>query len=47
MSEISKQEGVNDCGLFAIAVALALVFGSAPVQLQQSDMRGHLLKMEQ
>ena len=44
MSKISKQEGVNDCGIFAIAAVTALAFGSAPVQLQQSGMRQHLLK---
>ena len=44
MSESSKQEGVNDCGIFAIAAATALAFGSAPVQLQQSGMRDHILK---
>ena len=44
MSKISKQEGVNDCGVFAIAAATALAFGSAPVQLHQSGMRQHLLK---
>ena len=44
MSEISKQDGVNDCGVFAIAAATVLAFGSAPVQLQQSGMRQHLLK---
>ena len=33
MSKISKQ-GVNDCGVFAIAAATALAFGSVPVQLQ-------------
>ena len=36
MSKSIKQEGVNDCGIFAIAAAAALAFGSAPVQLQQS-----------
>ena len=36
MSKSIKQEGVNDCGIFAIAAATALAFGSAPVQLQQS-----------
>jgi len=43
MSETSKQEGVNDCGVFAIAAATALAFGSDPVQVQQSCMRDHLL----
>ena len=44
MAEMSKQEGMNDCGVFAIAAATALAFGLAPVQLQKSGMRGHLLK---
>ena len=43
MAEMSKQEGVNDCGVFAIAAATALAFGSDPLQVQQSRMREHLL----
>ena len=42
MAEMSKQ-GVNDCGVFAIAAATALAFGSDPLQVQQSCMREHLL----
>lgn len=38
-----KQQGVNDCGLFTIAVATSLAFGKEPVQFQQSVMRDHLL----
>lgn len=44
VSGINKQEGAHDYGVFAIAAATALVCGSAPVQLQQGDMREHLLK---
>lgn len=43
---IKKQEGVKDCGLFAIAIATALLLGEDPATLhfKQSDMRNHLLK---
>lgn len=44
MARMHKQKGGNDCGLFAIAVATALAFGSNPFQFQQSGMREHLLK---
>ena len=44
MVGIHKQIGENDCGLFAIAVATALAFGSDPDGFQQSGMRAHLLK---
>ena len=44
MAEMSKQEGMHDCGVFAIAAATALAFGVNPVQLRQSNMREHLLK---
>ena len=44
MAEMCKQEGINDCGLFAIAAATALAFGSKPARLQQSNMRQNLLK---
>ena len=43
MAEMSKQEGVNDCGVFAIATATSFAFGSDPVNIQQSCMREHLL----
>ena len=36
-----KQSGVRDCGLYAIAVATALLFGEDPSE-KQSDMRNHL-----
>ena len=42
--KMSKQDGVSDCGIFAIAPATSLAFGSTPVQLRQSSMREHLLK---
>ena len=38
------QEGGDDCGLFAIATATALAFGTDPLPFQQSDMRAHLFK---
>ena len=44
MAKMCKHKGRNDCGLFAIAVATALAFGSSPVEFQQSGMREHLLK---
>ena len=44
MAETSKQNGVNDCGLFAIATATALAFDLNPVKFGQSNMRAHLLK---
>lgn len=44
MVKMRKQKGGNDCGLFAIAVATALTFGSNPVEFQQSGTREHLLK---
>ena len=34
MVEMSKQEGTQDCGIFAIAAATAITFGVNPVQLQ-------------
>lgn len=42
-----KQEGVNDCGVFAIAVATGLLFGEDPSNLHfdQSSMRSHLLQL--
>ena len=43
IAEMSKQEGVKDCGVFAIAAATALAFGSDPVNIRQSYMREHLL----
>ena len=43
MAEMSKQKGVNDCGVFAIAAATALAFDSDLLQVQQSRMREHLL----
>ena len=50
MAEMSKQEGIHDCGVFAIATATVLAFGVNPVQLQQSTCESILsnaLKMEQ
>ena len=44
MVTTQKQEGAFDCGVFAIAMATALVFGSNPVGFEQSGMREHLLK---
>ena len=39
MAETSKQNGVNNCGLFAIATATALAFDLNPVKFDQSKMR--------
>lgn len=44
MAKMHRQKGGNDCGLFAIAVATALAFGSNLVEFKQSGMREHLLK---
>ena len=43
---MQRQEGANDCGLFAIAVVTALLFGEDPSSLhfEQSCMRSHLLQ---
>lgn len=40
MINVQKQVGVKDCGLFAIANAMALVLNRDP-----SEMRDHLLKI--
>lgn len=42
---VQRQEGGNDCGLFAIAIATSLCFGHDPVGIKytQSAMRQHLL----
>ncbi len=42
---VSRQTGVNDCGLYAIAMATSLVYGADPVALKysQDSMRAHLL----
>lgn len=37
-----KQEGGMDCGLFTVAIATALAFGSSPFGFEQSGMREHL-----
>ena len=39
-----EQVGTNDCGLFAIATATAIAFGSDPLSLtfNQGEMRRHL-----
>lgn len=39
-----EQAGMNDCGLFAIATATAIAFGSDPSSLtfNQGEMRQHL-----
>ena len=38
MAKMCKQEGLNDCGLFAIAAATALACGLNPAELQQFSM---------
>ena len=44
MAGMCKQGGASDCGLFAIATATALAFGSYSTQFQQGSMRQHLVK---
>lgn len=46
MIETQKQEGSNDCGLFAIAIATAIVHGADPTRLRfdQVAMRNHLVQ---
>ncbi len=39
----SKQDGGADCGLFAIATATALAFGTSQSTFKQSKLRAHLL----
>ena len=46
---VQKQNGVKDCGLFAIAFTAFLVNGNNPEQLltytfQQDELRNHLVK---
>ncbi|XP_064388500.1 uncharacterized protein LOC135336575 [Halichondria panicea] len=43
MVESQKQEGVVDCGLFAIANATSLAYGTNPGSYVQSLMRQHLV----
>ena len=38
-----KQEGVTDCGLFAVATCVSLVNGQQPENYLQSYMRSHLI----
>ena len=44
MMQTQKQVGVEDCGLFAIATATAIVYGADPTRLvfNQASMRSHL-----
>ena len=46
MMNVQKQVGIHDCGLFAIAVATALVHDKDPSRLlfNQSKMRDHSLQ---
>ena len=44
MAKTSKQNGINNCWLFAIATASALALDLNPVQSHQSSMREHFLK---
>ena len=40
--EVQKQEGSNDCGVFAIATATSILFG-LPIKFTQSLLRPHLV----
>ena len=42
---IQKQQGVTDCGIFAIAFAVSLAYGncSPPPIFQQDKLRSHLI----
>ena len=44
--QTQKQVGGNDCGLFAIAIAIAIAFGADPTKLlfDQVAMRSHLVQ---
>ena len=44
--QTQKKVGGNDCGLFAIAIATAIVFGADPTKLlfDQAAMRSHLVQ---
>ena len=46
MSRCQKQTGGKDCGLFAIAFAVALVFNKCPsiLKFNQQKMRSHLVE---
>ena len=41
-----KQQGGNDCGVFAIAISTCLAFGGDPTKMVicQARMRDHLLQ---
>ena len=43
--DVTSQEGHNDCGLFAIAYAISLLYGlnSTLFKFKQEDMRWHLI----
>ena len=45
MADMQRQEGANDCGVFAIAVVTAVLFGEDPSCLcfEQSAMWSHLV----
>ena len=45
LSPSQKQKGSNDCGVFAIGIAVAVAFGLNPskVHFQQDRMRAHLV----
>ena len=45
MARCQKQKGSKDCGLYAIAIATSLCFGSRPTKqvFRQDLMRSHLV----
>ena len=44
MIAVQRQRGGVDCGLFAIAMATAITFGTALQEFNQGEMRTHLVK---
>ena len=41
-ANVQKQEGIVDCGPFAIAFATSLAFGKEICEFQQDKLRSHL-----
>lgn len=45
LETVQKQEGGQDCGVFAIAICTSLLFGAYPIKLKfaQAILRSHLV----